>query len=257
MAGPLTSQEKSRELYRLVRECCDQRRDKRCDGKCAYCRLNIHLYCDDVREATLIKTSAEIDWAKAEGDRKGDQFVGWLKFGLVAIIVIVVIAMCSSCAAYEAFLKVAHDTFYGNSPPPSAVSYQTVTSQFDIDTYNAAIAVSKNAHDVNGDGVIQCIDRALLFRQYYRDGQTAHLMWHFDAYYNATFKVWAERLNHLYVRVYDDYGVAWDIEPLSKNKDINKRTVQYYWGSKYNPSLVRNVTQHVVQIRNGTHRWVW
>jgi hypothetical protein len=270
MAGPLTNQEKSRRLYGLVRECCDHRKAKACDGKCAFCRLNIHLYCDDVREATLIKTSAEIDWANWEAIQKGERQVGWIKFGFVALITLVIVICCNSCAVLAKVWMLPYDILefvltpiYGNTSTPATTSpppvkqQQSSTSSFDNDTLNASLLAEKNLYDVNRDGEAACVDRAVLFRQYYRDGQTARLMWHFDAYYNPAFGVWAERLNHLFVRVYDDYGVAWDIEPLSKNKDINKRTVQYYWGNKYNPALVRDVTQYAAQIRNGTHRWVW
>jgi len=63
--GPLTDDIRSQEYYRLAFQCLDLVHTKRCNNNCAACPLNIHLYCNNAKDATLIKTSAAIDYQNA------------------------------------------------------------------------------------------------------------------------------------------------------------------------------------------------
>jgi bacterioferritin-associated ferredoxin len=64
MAGPLTNQQRSSEYYRIAYKCAEVKSTKGCDSNCAACVLNVHLYVDDVRDATLIKTSAALNYVR-------------------------------------------------------------------------------------------------------------------------------------------------------------------------------------------------
>jgi len=64
-SGPLTDDIRSQEYYRIAYQCLELVHTKGCNNNCAACALNIHLYCNDAKDATLIKTSAAIDFKNA------------------------------------------------------------------------------------------------------------------------------------------------------------------------------------------------
>jgi hypothetical protein len=219
MGGPLTNHEKSREFYRFAYACEEQ--SKRCDHQCAVCSLNVHLYCDDPREATLIKTSARLDYSR----RGLSDFSQWLLSAFMYIVIIGGLIFgvwsCVSCSS---------------APKQSTVN---IAQQ----TYDTAVYVKSHIYDVDRDGLIDCVDYATLYFDKYPDKSNLRLMWVYRADIDET---------HLYVRVNGT-----DIEPQSINPDFSKRTLRYHWGNKMNYRKIKDVTAYAGQIRNNTFHWIW
>jgi len=97
--GPLTDDIRAKEYYRIAYQCLELVHTKGCNNNCAACPLNIHLYCNDAKDATLIKTSAAIDFKNAviaakrvRADNIWDLIgaIFWIIFGLALIFVTVV-----------------------------------------------------------------------------------------------------------------------------------------------------------------------
>jgi hypothetical protein len=253
MAGPLTNQEKSREFYRFAYACEEQR--KKCDHKCAVCALNVHLYCDDPREATLIKTSARLDYSRREPPDFGEILGGLFGWAIIGAIIYGIIC-CVSCASYSSSSRTpAYDpydyynnyindprviAYYDTGPKESTVQGATLAQK----TYNTAVYTKAHVYDADRDGLIDCTDYATLFYENYPDKSDCHIMW-----------VWptnSKDTTHLYVRV-----GGFDIEPQDTSQDFNKRLLRNIWGNKFDYTKVRDITYAYNQIKAGTFSWVW
>jgi hypothetical protein len=126
MTGLLTNQQRSKEYYRLSYQCLQTKAEKKCDGKCAFCSLNVHLYVDDPRDATLIKTSAAVDYLNAVAVSKQERandlmhLLGALFSAALAIALVVVPVGCvvKSCKNASGGGSASHN---------SAASYSSST----------------------------------------------------------------------------------------------------------------------------------
>jgi hypothetical protein len=128
MAGMLTGQQRSKEYYRLSYQCLQTKAEKKCDGKCAFCTLNVHLYVDDPRDATLIKTSAAVDYLKAVAvskQERANDLIHLLGALFSAALVIALIVVPVGCA-----VKSCKNAFSGSS-----TSNYTATD-YSSSTYN-------------------------------------------------------------------------------------------------------------------------
>jgi hypothetical protein len=256
MAGPLTNQEKSREFYRFAYACEEQR--KKCDHKCAMCTLNVHLYCDDPREATLIKTSARLDYSRREPPDIGAiliSILGWVMIGAIIYGII----CCTSCTSYSSNGRSTYDPYdyynnYWNDPTviayyeskstPKETTSQIQGATLAQKTYNTAVYTKAHIYDIDRDGRIDCTDYATVFYENYPDKSDCHIMW-----------IWptnTKSATHLYVRI-----GGYDIEPQNTSQDFNSRLLRAIWGNKLDYTKVRDITYAYNQIKAGTFNWVW
>jgi hypothetical protein len=229
MAGTLTDRQRSSEYYRIAYKCAETKATTGCNGNCAMCVLNVHLYVDDAREATLIKTSAAMDYGKWDTTMRDKNKSGWLSAagGLLAIaVVILMVALPTQCV-----VKSCKQAFKPRAP---------VSEVTDDVLYNAAAYAKYNLKDVNGDGLKDCIDYALLYKEVIRD---ARLIWNYNK-----MNGWS----HLFVQVNGKY-----IEPSAVTHDAYQRDIAYWFQYKYNPLFNKDVTTYEYSIRNGTMWWDW
>ena len=92
--------------------------------------------------------------------------------------------------------------------------------------------------DVNGDGLINCIDAAVLFYQYYPDKSKVCI----ELNVNST-----TGMNHLFNCVFTD-GVWRAIEPQAHWKNHSSYWMRDVWGNKYDNSYNRDVTQDYIKF---------
>jgi hypothetical protein len=167
--------------------------------------------------------------------------------GIFGIIIFSIWICVSSCIIYVPY------TVDQSQEPVSTAMYTPQSQTAPVPetmpanaspSLTAALKVKQNLYDIDKDGRIDCVDAAVLFRQYYGNGQTAKLIWHNNQANGG--------LNHLYVKVPDGAGGWTAIEPRAYDPDINKRTMKYAWGNRYQPEKYDiDVTGHAVAIRNG------
>jgi len=191
-------------------------------------------------------------------------------FGIIASVIIAACSMCTiSCAGLSDIILLSALILLSPTPvPPEPVNTSKAPMPAPAPTpapYNVAVTAAsstnksapsfiaarktaENIRDVNRDGLINCIDRALLYKQYYGDGTQARLIWNKNDTAN---------LNHLFVYIPDGAGGWIAIEPSYTSEDIARRTMSYAWGSQYNPRYDRDVTASYNAIKAGTFNWAW
>jgi len=223
MGGPLTNQQRSKEFYRIAYECAESKAEGMCGGECAACTLNVHLYMDDIKDATLIKTSAAVDYLRKQKAMK--QFTQSRDMEALGGVIGVILAIVL-CAIPVFMVK-------------SCISNALKPKQ-DVDrTLQAAYYVRDNIRDVDRDGSIDCVDRALLFREFY--GPDAKLIWNRNP---------NTKMNHLFILI---NGTP--IEPYSYSSDFKERQMHFVWGRKFDPRYNRNITYAEQEIRRRTFVW--
>jgi hypothetical protein len=231
MAGPLTDRQRSSEYYRIAYKCAEVKNSKKgCDGNCAACVLNVHLYVDDPRDATLIKTSAAMDygkWVAIQHDRNVDGWLGAIGSWLLLVLVIAAFVLPVQC--------VIRSCKKPTSPVPE------VTTTTDDELFNAAYYAKNNLRDVNNDGLKDCIDYALLYKSRV---PRARLIWNLCKY--------PVYWSHLFVQVDGVY-----IEPSAAEWDMYKRRIEYWFRVEYNPANNKDMTNYEYSIRNNTIYWNW
>jgi hypothetical protein len=201
----LTNEQKSTELYRLA-YVCEQMKAKGCGGFCANCQFNVSLYADNSREAVLIKTSASIDYNKRAEYQKKQDDKGLIYLGIFLAIVTFIIVQC-------------------NTPKkPKVAPQDTLKTYNTVDLYSLVLRAQFSSRDVNGDGIINCIDYAVRFSEMCPEARIIH---------NINRKT---GMDHLLNRV----GVTY-IEPQG---DFQTMDPKVFWGSKYDPDMNMDETHY-------------
>jgi len=238
-AGPLTNDQRTQEYYRLALKCHElSNRKKGCDHQCAKCTLNVHLYMKNVRDATLIKTSAGIDYQRQLAVQKmlrhhdNTQLFGPL---LALLLVAAIIILPIRC--------VIHKVSAPRAATPEVTAVATPEVEQRILTVCNAI---RQPGDRNNDGEIDCIDYALAFYEYY--GKEARIIW-------IVFDVNID--SHLFVAVPNGYGRLIYIEPGKTSTYLNGVLMQTVWRSAFDLNKCKDVTYAYFEIKNGTYHWRW
>ena len=214
-------------LYDCATECALRRRDRTCNDSfgsaaCNSCKWNILNYTDvDLRQAKLFMLSAEKRVSAVKVARRAHR----------APLLIVILVF--SFFTYKSY--VAEQYRKGVSAAVSTPKSSVVT---DAIHQNITFALQKVNHDtqvrkidVNGDGLVNCIDAAVLFYKYYPNKNDVCIELNVN---NVT------KLNHLFncVRV----NGAWRaVEPQGYgSKSYWMRDI---WGDAYNSKLNQDVTE--------------
>jgi len=235
MGGALTNQQRSKEFYRIAYECAKKEYYGSCTGTCATCTLNIHLYVDDIKDATLIKTSVAVDFLReVENNRQREISDRWeiagailsclFALGFIFVVFVWPIMAIRSCVS-------RHTEVPAVEKPTQDIPR----------TLQAAYYVRDNPRDMDRDGLIDCVDRAILFREYY--GSDAQIIWN----KNDTTK-----MNHVFIRINSTC-----IEPGVWHPDPIRRTMKSVWSTKYDGRYDRNITAHEPEIKRGIFVWLW
>jgi len=219
-----------------------------CNNNCAACPLNVHLYVDDPREATLIKTSAAIDYhrqskyeAKYRAWKTG-QDIGHLIlfiFGMALFVVLFVWPVTCVVKGVKSLI-------------PKEGSYEypsTMATTASPEVQRKATMVSRailNLGDITNDGLYDCIDDALGFYELY--GGECQILW-------LVVGTWS----HLFVAIPNGYGQWAYIETRTKSSKFDDILLQRRWSSDILSHIreARNVTPYYKSIKAGTHVWRW
>lgn len=111
---------------------------------------------------------------------------------------------------------------------------QRITTEQQIRDTLAIVARHKKARvDVNGDGLVNCIDAAVLFYQYFPDRNRVRIMRNINN---------AQNFNHLFNAV--NFNGQWrTIEPQAFYANKQVFWMRDIWGRQYNPNFNRNETE--------------
>jgi len=240
----MTNEQRSQEYYRLALKCHELSQSKRgCDHQCARCTLNVNLYVDDIRDATLIKTSAGIDWQKGQVVKAREQgtAIGQLIWSLVLLIGLALAVILPVQCVKKHFSKAPTMPVYEAQELAS-----TATPEVTQKVLSTCEYVRTNTKDVNKSGKIDCIDYALTFYEQY--GSEAKLIW------------WVVELNkrtHLLCAVPNGYGQLLYIEPNRIGSFLNNVIAQKVYLENFDLRWCKDVTADYQQIKNRTMYWRW
>jgi len=193
------------------------------DPICNECKFYLHKY------GTFTQSDAELMMMQAEGSMYSNDIVARRLIILPAIFILCTLIIPWMCSEL------------GDTPPPAAVIEEHHNIEQTLDT--VALMMRVNA-DVNGDRKINCIDAAVHFYQYY-PLESRHLVRIISNRNPAT------GMHHLFNSVLSD-GVMHYIEPQAQHSGHRLYHMTHVWGSRYNPSLNRDVTNDYAKyIRGG------
>jgi hypothetical protein len=267
--SPLTNDQRSKEYYRIAYQCAETKNTTGCNNNCATCPLNVHLYVDDARDATLIKTSAAMDYGKAtvaaaqrNANNKIDNILQLVKVIFVAALLFSIVYFPISC-----FKNVKNSLAIDNevktekrvlvpwldeeptTPLPPTKTYKATQQQLERILYCTDVSKDYYFIDMTCDGLYDCIDATMIFYFNYLDyDNNIKIIWN----YNPNTK-WS----HLFCSVPDGYGSWLYIECTRYGDALYKVMVDYVWGKDYDPRYNKDVTQDWRAIIDNEHIWRW
>jgi len=246
---PLKDDVRSQEYHRVAYQCLELAHTKGgCNNNCAACPLNVHMYIDDPREATLIKTSAAIDYHKQQeisaslrAYRLGTGIAQAFMFVLYVALFIVMVVWPISCTVKAVKSIIPKEGVFESTPPMSYIATDEVERKITM-VSQATIHLG----DITGDGQYDCIDDALGFYELY--GGECQILW-----------LAVGQWSHLFVAVPNGYGQWLYIETRYHSSSLSKILLQNNWSANIMAHIgeAKNVTMYYKDIRAGTHRWKW
>jgi len=88
-------------LYSIAQQCVNVNGNGECKQECDSCQLNVFNYCDNPKEAALIKATAQASHDKWNAYKRQEraQYAGegLSKLIIIAIIVGIIAATCARC----------------------------------------------------------------------------------------------------------------------------------------------------------------
>jgi hypothetical protein len=88
-------------LYNLASQCASKNGEGECKMQCEQCQYNVFNYCNDPREASLIKANAYSDYENYNKNKRERQAVeageSLVKLIVIAVIVGLIATMCNGC----------------------------------------------------------------------------------------------------------------------------------------------------------------
>ena len=217
----------SKTLYDMATGCALLRRAKKCmcefgSNDCYNCTNYIGRYINaDDRQLELFMWQAEHRAYKIR--RKGRSY----HFVWAALVAVNLFFGASSYRAEKA----KENKLVGAIPMPGQLSTREGKTRYDIDAVLHKVSSCMNKKiDVNNDGLINCIDAAVLFYKYFPDKDNVRIIQNTNK---------ATDMNHLFNSV--KIGGAWlTIEPQAYWTNSNAYYKKLYsmqdvWKEKYNP----------------------
>ena len=228
----MTKAQKSAEYYRLAYQ-CEELKAKGCNNICAQCPLYLpnytSFYNEDQCGIALIQTSAAIDfnhtqaWQQEERRKNiiwGIVFLGLLAWG--------VFSFRSCVTPSQKPLPIALQELSELSIPSQTLKPYTPRVH---NVYEYLERTKRTIRDVNNDGVINCIDYAVVF--YMMTNPSTRLIQNDNPHTG---------MNHLFIGMpIGPGGSMVYIEPQVSRSHTSFR-MENVWGSKYNPAYNVDVT---------------
>ena len=157
----LSNQQKATELYRISRLCADRRSHNACNGMCQQCPLNADHYSNNSQETMLIKLSASIDNQRVFEEEQRKFAVNRTLGIFVCVFTIWAVVKCNTPKPVKVQTP---------APTPSQVVMPVgpiSNKPYEIRLYNTFQLIPSRLRDVNNDGVLNCIDYAVVFYEIY------------------------------------------------------------------------------------------
>ena len=222
-------------VWQVALECAYRREDRTCKNRfdspaCSNCSFNIRRYAGYVDDSAIELAMIQAD-TQAYGHRL-DKRNRKIVYGIIAVIVIaLIIYSVNENKRLDRSLAQVRER-------GSSSYYQTPTSgtmQFNSDVTKSLERVAADLNkivDVNGDGLVNCIDAAVLFYKYYPDKNSVCI----EA--NENLKT---GMNHLFNCVLIN-GNWVAIEPQAYWMNRGVIRMHDYWGSKYDVKYNKDET---------------
>jgi len=224
-------------LFDVACNCAFNRSEKQCSATfgsstCTGCKWNLFEYVDaDPRKAKLLMLSAERSIRILASTRRSvDSFARFIDTLVVitAVIIITLIVLAVKGCQLEQAERAAEA-----AAKPQAQVILSTENKVD----KALSKVALNYKDVNGDGLVNCIDAAVLFYKYYPDKNDVTI----ELNYNTK-----TGMNHLF-NVVNFQGTWRAIEPQAKATGNSRYFMRDVWGSKYDPAYNKVVTKDYIK----------
>lgn len=222
-------------LYTIAMQCA-RLNDQGCACQCHVCQFNIFNYVKDVREASLLKANAYTDYFSVkENKRQIKQQEFAMNMGPLIVIALIIAGIMWCCSSVTSNPK--QTPLQLNRSVTSTRSSLVMTDevkrflrdQNNVKNIPGIIDIlPRYVYDVNGDGVLNCIDYSCVFRQLY--GTRARLM------INNNPKA---GMNHMFVVVTANDGSQYHIEPQGTR---DRYMMSLVWGVTYDKGKNIDVT---------------
>ena len=218
--GSVFSPDREQALWNCARECALRRMKRKCrnrfeDQECNDCALDIRQYGNfNPAEARLYMMQAQSNARELNSIGNGWNFA--------YILLVLIILSIVGCLIYNDY-KVKQILGMPQDIPPSPLI---------LNALDKVTIAMQSKTDMNNDGLINCIDAALVFYKVYpyRDNVRIIVNKHPDG-----------RMHHLFNAVLID-GDWHFIEPQSAYKKQRKYWIGNVWGDKYDRKYNRDAT---------------
>jgi hypothetical protein len=230
-------------LYKFALDCAEHRQKKDCNRQCKDCPSNVALYGQSKPLAVMMLHSAELELKQeAKYDaaynrymkERNDKIDYENKLYYRGIRLILLIVLLTALFVAWVWLRPK------SNPAPE---------EFGVEHMQGTVATLERIYeaDMNGDGLINCIDMAIQFYNIYPDRTIIRIIVQHN--YKTDF-------HHLFVMI-EGQG----IEPAALlhsryTADSGIQVgVEDYWGNRYDPKYDTDVTEHWPLIRVNKYRW--
>jgi len=223
-------------IYDCAITCALRRKKGKCKERfgsyeCNDCKVYIHRYIDvEPRLAELYIMKADKTVSDSLRSNRSSSIGSFFAIFLL-------LAVIGSAVGYMVKLNIQRinyrDSWYLESTTPANTARQQNSTHTNIvNTLNFVSRELNKKVDVNRDGLVNCIDAAVLFYQYYPNKNEVTI----SVNYNT-----ATGMHHLFNVVLID-GIWRAIEPQAYWKNHNTYFMRDIWGSQYDNSKNRVVT---------------
>jgi hypothetical protein len=178
---------------------CEEQKQRGCVGNCGMCQYNVALLASSFKDAAIIRTTAAVDANKIQEYKKNKDNTS---LALILMICGAIFGIIKACDRPKEVIKVERPT---NVKQPTIVgTIETVHIQL---------------RDVNKDGLVNCIDYAILFHIKY--GDRSRIIHNTNP---------AKGFNHLFNYVLSTSNVWMAVEPQGNNGNW---PMSVYWKDSY------------------------
>ena len=210
-------------FWSVALECALRRSKKQCkanfdDQQCVQCRIYLRKFTQASEPAI------QMLMLQADTSAYDDKIRNRWKLLKYAVILAILVGLSIHLWKY---------THRFDTPPTAKTSIAQDTNQkIIVALRHVAVDLHNNA-DVNGDGLTNCIDAAVLFYKYYPEKDNVAIMWN----NNPT-----NKFNHLYNVVRDHEGWR-SVEPQTLYTGKASYNMTETWGSQYDIKYNTNATE--------------
>ena len=225
-------------IHNCARECALKRANRTCRNRfdcfeCNNCRFFIKNYMGNVpsNQIDLYMMQVEFDVGAMKARNSG--------YSVIWILILIVIGIFAGSYIYFDIKLKEKSQYYENynNNKSSYVNPPTFTIVDNVDSVLWKVSERlTNKEDVNGDGLVNCIDAAVIFYELFPDKSKVTITLNYNT----------PKMNHLFNTV-NINGTWRAIEPQAYWANKASFYMQDVWGSDYVSSYNQNVTSRYLQ----------